>query len=320
MRPSGAWKTSPVSRRTDDVLEGLKRAGQKEIPARYLYDTLGSALFEAITLLPEYGLTRADLRLIARNAWELAERDQPSLVVELGSGGGGKARQILEALAQRNPVRYCPVDVSHSALDACRLAFLDVPNLKVLPIEAAYIAGLKSALQEREPARPVLVLFLGSSIGNFDPEAAINFLVEIRGLLMRGDLLLFSADLEKDVPRMLAAYDDSLGVTAAFNLNVLARLNREMSASFDLALFEHLVRYDKERRRIEMHLRSKVDQTVSIDATEVAFRKGETVRSECSYKFRLADVRRLWEAAGFRLENQWIDWEWPLAQTLLRAP
>jgi uncharacterized SAM-dependent methyltransferase len=263
-----------------------------------LYDALGSALFDAITLLPEYGLARADLRLLERNAKEIREYGRPSLVVELGSGEA-RARGILDALAQRHPIRYCPVDISPEA----------------------FREGLRSALRLRREGESALVLCLGSSIGNLMPHEAAEFFAKIRNRLGRGDLFLFSADLEKDEPRMLAAYDDALGVTAAFNLNVLVRLNREMGANFDLSLFEHVARYNSDLHRIEMHLRSRVDQVVSISGSSLllTLRKGETIRTEYSYKFRLPEIRKLCEGAGFRLETQWVDLEWPLAQTLLRV-
>jgi L-histidine Nalpha-methyltransferase len=320
MQNSGVSLTEPRPEDAGSLINGLRQRGQKELPAYYLYDALGSALFEAITLLPEYGLTRADLRLIAAHAKEIREHGRPSLVVELGSGGGGKAKGILEVLAHQHPIRYCPIDVSAEALRQCRLGVLDMPRIEVRPVEASYRDGLRSALQWRGERESALVLFLGSTVGNFMPQEAAELFAEIRSQLNRGDLFLFSADLEKDESRMLAAYNDSLGVTAAFNLNVLARLNREMTATFDVSHFEHIARYNSDLHRIEMHLRSTVDQVVVIaGGTLLTLKKGETIRSEYSYKFRLPDIRKLSEGAGFRLETQWIDWEWPLAQTLLRV-
>jgi L-histidine N-alpha-methyltransferase len=320
MQHSGAWTTNPLAAHPEDVLAGLKQRGQKELSASYLYDALGSALFEAITLLPEYGLTRADFRLIDTHAREIREYGHPTLVVELGSGGGGKARGILDVLSHQNPIKYFPVDISPTALRGCRLAFADSSQIEVHAIEASYSEGLRAALEGRAEGQTALVLFLGSTIGNFTPQEAAEFCVDIRRQLRRGDLFLLSADLEKDEPRMLAAYDDSLGVTAAFNLNVLTHLNRELGMNFDLSRFEHVVRYDKELHRIEMHLRSTVDQVVSTGGGQiVTLRVGETIRTECSYKFRLPDLRRLFEGAGFHVETHWIDWEWPFTQTLLRV-
>jgi L-histidine N-alpha-methyltransferase len=320
MRHSGASTTDLKQTLPVDVLAGLRRRGQKELPAYFLYDALGSALFEAITLLPEYGLTRADFRLIEAHAKEIREHGRPTLVIELGSGGGGKARGILEVLAHQSPIQYCPVDVSPAALEQCRLAFLGVPQVEVQPIEASYDEGLRYCLDSRAEGQSALVLFFGSSIGNFTPNEARDLFSKVRGRLMRGDLFLFSADLEKDEARMLAAYHDPIGVTGAFNLNVLARLNREKGATFDVSRFEHVVRYNQEHHRIEMHLRSLVDQVVAVaEGPPITFRKGETIRTECSYKYRLNDVRKLCESTGFHVETQWIDWEWPLAQTLLRV-
>jgi L-histidine Nalpha-methyltransferase len=320
MQHLGASITEPRADDPGSLINGLRQRGQKELPASYLYDALGSALFEAITVLPEYGLTRADLRLINAHANEIREHGRPSLIVELGSGGGGKARGILETLSHQHALRYCPIDVSPEALRQCRLGFLDMPRIEVRPVQASYGEGLRSALQWRGERESVLILFLGSTIGNFTPQEAMELFSGIRSQLNPGDLFLFSADLEKDESRMLAAYNDSLGVTAAFNLNVLGRLNREMTATFDISRFEHAVRYDSELHRIEMHLRSKVDQVVVIaGGSLLTFTKGETILSEYSYKFRLPDIRKLSEGAGFRIESQWIDWEWPLAQTLLRV-
>jgi uncharacterized SAM-dependent methyltransferase len=212
------------------------------------------------------------------------------------------------------------VDISATALRHCRLEFVDVPQIEVQAFEASYSEGLHSALLGRAEGQTALVLFLGSSIGNFNPQEAAEFCADVRRQLTGGDLFLLSADLEKDEPRMLAAYNDSLGVTAAFNHNVLTRLNRELGMNFDLSRFEHVVRYDKELHRIEMHLRSTVDQVVATGGGQiVTLRNGETIRTECSYKFRLPDLRKLGEGAGFHLETHWIDWEWPFAQTLLRV-
>ena len=165
----------------------------------------------------------------------------------------------------------------------------------------------------------MLVLFLGSSIGNFDPSAAVEFLTSVRRRLKRGDVLLLSCDLVKAHDRMLAAYDDAVGVTAAFNLNVLARINRELGGNFNLGRFRHEVRYDDSHQRIEMHLRSTADQIVSIGDLRVTFKKDETIWTESSYKFRPEQVRAMAERVGFSCELQWIDEEWPFAQSLLRS-
>src|ERR1017187_3841422 len=199
-----------------DVREGLSQAAQKQLPCQYFYDAVGTALFEAITVLPEYGLTRADARLIRRLAPELAGyMPAPVAVAELGSGSGSKTRRILESLAHRRPVTYYPIDVSAAALARCAremAAFAEVH-----PIEESYLNGLRQAVCGRGPGQPLLVLFLGSTIGNFARGAAQDFLREVHACLMPGDALLIGTDLIKPLARMLLAYDDPAGVTAALD-------------------------------------------------------------------------------------------------------
>jgi uncharacterized SAM-dependent methyltransferase len=184
-----------------DVRAGLTKPGQKELYSRYLYDDLGSALFQAITLLPEYGLTRADLRLLKAHAVELAERaGSPSVVVELGSGSGDKAHCILPEFAKRGGLTYCPIDLSRAALVRCRRDLADIAGLKVVPVEDSYLDGLASASKLRTPGSSMLVLFLGSSLGNFEPPVAESFLESVRRSMESGDLLLLATDLVKDTP------------------------------------------------------------------------------------------------------------------------
>jgi len=305
----------------EDVRRGLSKRGQKELFSKYLYDEIGSALFDAITLLPEYGLTRADSRLLRKHSSGLAKRlDYPSLVVELGSGSGSKTRWILSAIAAKRPVIYCPVDVSTSALENCWREFRQLDSVEVVPLAQSYMDGLRQAVQLRPAGEPMLVLFLGSTLGNFDPERAEEFLFEVRSLMQPGDAFYLSTDLQKDTPRLIAAYDDSIGVTAAFNLNLIARINRELNANFDLGRFAHEARYDSKAHRIEMHLRSLVSQKVSIgDDFTIKLKRGETIWTESSYKFRCEDISRLARRTGFDCEIQWVDEEWPFAQSLLRA-
>jgi L-histidine N-alpha-methyltransferase len=304
-----------------DVRAGLTKAGQKELYSKYFYDDLGTALFEAITLLPEYGLTRADLRLLDRYASLLPGRCvNLSTVVELGSGSGEKARRILPHLVNRGPITYCPIDLSSAALSRCRRDLDDIDQLNIVPIEDSYLDGLASASTLRKEGTSILVLFLGSSIGNFDPPVAESFLGNVRENLRPGDVLLLGTDLVKSLDQMLAAYDDPVGLTAVFNLNLLARINRALHGNFDLEQFEHEARYNESRQRIEMHLRSKSDQTISINRNfNVSLKKDETIWTESSYKFRPEQVRAMAERVGFSCELQWIDEEWPFAQSLLRA-
>ena len=301
------------------VLAGLSRE-QKELPSRYLYDAVGSALFEAITLLPEYGLTRADARILKRHAAEIvSDLDGPLAVAELGSGSGAKTRWILQALAAREPVTYYPIDVSCAALSRC-VQELE-PFGKIVPVEAAYTEGLQEVVARRARGQRLLVLFLGSTIGNFYPHAVLPFLRETRAILRRGDGLLLGADLEKPVAQMLAAYNDPTGVTAAFNLNLLARINRELGGNFDPRQFEHAPRYNSRDRSIEMHLRCRRRQRVTIrDAGFCCeFRSGETIWTESCHKFRADEVAGWARPAGFTCAAQWTDAEWPFVETLFRA-
>jgi dimethylhistidine N-methyltransferase len=304
----------------DDVCEGLSQAGQKQLPCQYFYDAAGTALFEAITMLPEYGLTRADMRLIRRLAPELAGyMPAPAAIVELGSGSGWKTRRILESLAGGEKPAYYPIDLSASALARCALEMATVAH--VHPIEDSYLNGLGQAVCGRRPGDAVLVLFLGSTIGNFARAAAEDFLREVRACLMPGDGLLLGADLIKPVARMLLAYDDPAGVTAAFNRNLLARINRELYGDFALRSFAHEARWDRHHRRIEMHLRSLKPQHVSIRGAGVQFelRKDETIWTESCHKFQAGEIGEMAAAAGFKCRAQWLDDTWPFAESLLTA-
>ncbi len=293
-----------------EVRAGLAKP-QKELPSSYLYDELGTALFEAITLLPEYGLTRADQRLLERHS-----RDVPrefSAVAEFGSGSGKKTRPLLEALGARC---YFPIDLSPSALDRCRRELSGLTSVE--PIEASYLDGL-----DRVPRNggALLVLFLGSTIGNFDGSCRLDFLRQVRARLRPADAMLIGCDLIKPVETMLEAYDDPSGVTASFNLNLLGRINRELGGQFDLRAFAHQVRYDSAEQRIEMHLLSRVAQTVLIReiGVECQFRAGETIWTESSYKFDPARIGPLAREAGFEPQAQWIDAEWPFAENFWRV-
>ena len=306
-----------------DVRLGLTKKGQKEIPSKYLYDEVGSALFEVITVLPEYGLFRADERLLRENAETIAATLMPGCVVvaELGSGSGRKTLWMLEALAKRQPTVYHPIEISSKALDQCSRQLGQLHNLDIRPVQQQYLEGLLSVAAARRPGERLLVLFLGSTIGNFNGCAAERFLTEARQALNAGDELLLSADLEKPSSRLLPAYDDPLGVTASFDLNVLARMNRELEADFDLSAFRHLARYDLAERRIEMHLLSTRAQTVVIPRAQcnVSFVEGETIWMESSHKYRPGEVIEMGQRSGFRILKQWIDHEWAFAQTLFVA-
>ena len=273
--------TLTVNSFAEDVRNGLGRSGQKELPSKYLYDDVGSGLFEAITRLPEYGLTRAEERILRQHSDDIAEHlTAHGMVVELGSGSGRKTRQILEALAHHKSMTYCPIEISSSALVSCERELDDLAHVSILGFETEYLDGLSKAVARRKPGDAVVVLFLGSSIGNFDRGPAEEFLRRIRHAIEPGDMLLLGTDLEKPLTQLIPAYDDSLGVTAAFNRNLLARINSELGGDFDLSRFQHVALYNARERRIEMHLRSIETQTVTIDETKFTLRCDETIWTE----------------------------------------
>jgi L-histidine Nalpha-methyltransferase len=306
----------------EDVRSGLSRPGQKTLPSRWLYDDVGSALFEAICLLPEYGLTRADARILTTHGPEIARlAGWPARVAELGSGTGEKSRPILASLARERPLTYVPIDISRAALARCEVEMTPVPRLTVDSFEGDYLEGLSHAAASRGAGERLLVLFLGSTIGNFDRAVAEEFLIEVRRLLVPGDTLLLGTDLLKQVSVLLAAYDDPAGITSAFNLNLLARINRELDANFDLTRFAHEARWDAEERRIEMHLRSLEAQTVDIPGARlrIKLRLGETLWTESSHKYAPEEPARLARSTGFRIVETWADREWPFAESLICA-
>jgi L-histidine Nalpha-methyltransferase len=307
---------------SSDVTLGLSLAGQKELPSKYLYDEVGSVLFDVICLLPEYGLSRAGVRLLQRHSAEMVSRiPGPFVVAELGSGSGLKTRWLLEALARRQRVNYYPIDISGTALSRCQLELSQIDMVSIVGFERAYLDGLQEVRARLKDDEKMLVLFLGSTIGNFDRPAGDQFLREVRAILRSGDALLLATDLIKPVSQLLAAYDDPTGVTAAFNKNLLARINRELDANFDLSQFEHVVRYDESEQRIEMHLRSKVWQRVTIRKAGFRsyLREGETIWTESSHKYDPQEVIRMGERTGYRFERQWMDSQWAFAQTLFFA-
>src|SRR5246500_4077044 len=268
-----------------EVRDGLTREEQKELPSKYLYDDVGSALFEVISHLPEYGLTRADERLLRRHASEIVDRVQgPVEVAELGSGSGRKTRWLLEAFCRKQRLSYYPVEISHSALVMCERELSDIDAISIVGFEREYLDGLLEVAAYRKPGQHLCVLFLGSTIGNFDRAAGVKFLSQVRYILKPGDSLLLGTDLEKSSSDLIRAYDDELGVTAAFNLNLLARVNRELGADFNLGQFAHVAKINGKARSVEMHLQSKKLQRVKIPASRITieFLEGETIWTESS--------------------------------------
>ncbi|HEV2206626.1 MAG TPA: L-histidine N(alpha)-methyltransferase [Candidatus Acidoferrales bacterium] len=307
---------------SSDVVTGLTHPGQKEIPSKYLWNEVGSALFDAICMLPEYGLSRAGMRLLQRHSAEMvAKLPAPVIVAELGSGTGQKTRWLLEALARRQRVNYYPIDISQSALHRCEQELGQIEMVSIVGFERAYLEGLREVAARRPDGQALLVLFLGSTIGNFDRPEGERFLRQVREILSEGDSLLLATDLEKPVEQILLAYDDPAGVTAAFNKNLLSRINRELDADFDLSRFRHEARWDESERRVEMHLRSTEWQRVTIRKAGFRFylRKDETIWTESSHKYNCEEVVSMGSRAGFRSAGQWRDAEWPFAQTLFFA-
>lgn len=295
----------------------------KQLQSKYLYDGLGSSLFEAICYLPWYRITRAEARLLRRVAGEMvAELQDPLTLVELGCGSGEKLAMIVEALgSRRRAVSVHLIDISSVALEHSERALGRLDYVSVVGHRATYEEGLRHASQERPARGTLLVLFLGSNIGNFDTPAAEGFLAEIRAALRPGDALLLGADLVKPEKDLLLAYDDPLGLTAAFNKNLLLRINRELLADFDLEAFAHRAVWNPRERRVEMHLVSRRDQVVSIPRAEcsVHLAAGEPIWTESSYKYTSEEVHALGGAAGFRALEQWIDPDARFALTLFLA-
>jgi len=321
-RPAAARLTPALATFAAEVRDGLTHAPQKELPSKYLYDEVGSALFEVITVLPEYGVTRSEERLLTRYATEIVDALPADVTVaELGSGSGRKTRRILEALCRKRPTSYCPIEISRTALQLCRRELADIERISIVGYERDYLAGLAEVSRKRAPGEQLLVLFLGSTIGNFARLAATRFLLDIRAMLEPGDTLLLGTDLVKPVKTLLAAYDDSIGATAAFNLNLLARVNRELDGEFDLAAFEHVARFNPDARSIEMHLRAKTRVEVRVGAAglDVALEAGETIWTESSHKYHADEIPAIAADAGFACVQQWVEKEWGFAESMLVA-
>jgi L-histidine N-alpha-methyltransferase len=305
-----------------DVRASLTKQPQRELPSKYLYDELGSALFEAICVLPEYGLTRADARLLQRHARDIVDAlDSPVQVAELGSGSGKKTRWILEALARRQRTYYYPIEISPSALAACEKEMGQIELVSVVGYEKTYLDGLRAVATRRDTQDNLLVLFLGSSIGNFDRGAGDEFLREVRKTLRHGDALLLGTDLVKDAATQILAYDDPTGVTAAFDLNMLARINRELGGNFVLSQFRHQARWNDAERRIEMHLVARSLQEIHIPRANlrITLEPGESIWTESSHKYVTSEIDDMARRTGFQCIDQWVDAQWPFAQNLFLA-
>ncbi len=314
-------KRDPRAGLAEDVRRGLSSQPKRFLP-KYFYDQLGSQLFEAICLLPEYYLTRAENEILERYSDEIvASVSGETTLLEMGSGSASKTRLIIEALLRKqDALLFIPVDISATALDSSsRILLQSYPQLKIEAYAADYFAGL-AELSKTQRSR-TLALFLGSNISNFDPDEALKFLRALRQVLSAGDALLLGADLKKDKQSLEAAYNDTLGVTAAFNLNVLARINRELDGNFDLRAFQHRASYNEEIGRVEIYIESTREQTVFIGqlSMEVQFGAGEQIHTENSYKYDLEDLGKLAAETGFTRAQTWLDKGQQFSSNLLLA-
>ncbi len=305
-----------ASMQSNDSFSGDVRAGlssrPKALKPKYFYDALGSQLFEAICLLPEYYLTRAEAEIFERHSAEIiAELPRPISIVELGSGSSVKTRYLIEAsLARQGELLYQPLDISATILEQSAEKLLrEYPKLRIAGQVCDYTRNF--AITERRDGEKVLVLFLGSNIGNYTPGEAQALLGSIRRAQRPGDGLLLGVDLKKSAAILEPAYDDALGVTAAFNLNLLERINRELGADFDLKRFAHRAFFNEAAGRVEIYLVSRAAQAVNIRSLglTVEFQAGETIHTENSYKYDLAQLASLAEEAGFKPAKTWFDSE-----------
>ncbi len=312
--------SDPGASFAEDVDAGL-RTSPKSLPSKYFYDEIGSVLFDAITLLPEYYLTRAETEILRDWGWEIVRAlGGPVEFVELGSGSAAKTRILIEeALRVQRELRYSPIDISAEALRGSAEALVaSYPALTIRAYAGDYFSILgKPALQRTSR---VLAMFMGSNIGNYEPPQAIALVRGIAASLKAGDGLLLGADLKKDPAILEAAYDDAAGVTAAFNKNLLGRINRELGGTFDLKAFNYVSRYDGGHSRIESSLESQSAHVVRINALdqEICFEQGERIRTEFSYKFSVEDVAALAKEAGLELTRTWSDLRRRFSVNLLR--
>ena len=291
-----------------ELAETLARE-PRQIPSKYFYDELGSALFEAITRLPWYRITRAEIAMLARHAREIFHPlRRPATLAELGCGSGEKIAVLVGEAGETFPLIQL-IDISQAALDTATYRLQAIGVRDVITHHAAYEQGLMRAIDTRPPDAALVVLFLGSNIGNFAPSAGRDLLVRIRRSLRSGDALLLGTDLVKPERELLLAYDDPLKVTAAFNRNVLRRINDELGANFDLAAFVHRAAWNAAEQRVEAHLVSARHQHVSIPGAgvELDMREGEAIWTESSYKYEPAQAMAEGLAAGFSGGEQWID-------------
>ena len=290
----------------DDVFEGLSRE-QKELPCKYFYDDRGSELFNTICGLDEYYPTRTETALLQAHGREMADLIGPGVcLIEFGCGSLLKTRLLLDAL--RSPAAFVPIDISadHLLQSAAGLA-ADYPNLEVLPVVADFTRPVKLPDKARKASENRIGFFPGSTIGNFDHAGAADFLATVADMVGGGGALLIGVDLKKDEDILVRAYDDAQGVTAAFNRNVLERINRELGGCFDIETFRHRALYNGAEGRIEMHLVSEKDQTVTVHDRDFTFTEGETIHTEDSYKYHVEEFSSFAAGAGFHSARTWVE-------------
>jgi L-histidine Nalpha-methyltransferase len=292
-----------------DVAEGL-RSKPKRLPSKYFYDNVGSALFDAITQLPEYYLTRAETEILREWGWQIVRLlDAPVDFLELGSGSAIKTRLLIEeALRVQGRLRYSPIDISTEAIRASSMALVETyPGLSVRAYAGDYFDVLGSRIARSE--RKMLAMVMGSNIGNYEPDEAHQLLTLLHSALRKGDGLLVGADLKKDRAVLELAYNDPTGVTAAFDRNILARINRELDADFDPRKFAHVVRYDARRGSVDSFLKALGRSVVRVRSIglRTSFRSGERIHTESSYKYSDDELEALGHAAGFRPASRWHD-------------
>jgi dimethylhistidine N-methyltransferase len=320
--PDDGRRHAEVERFRRDVLAGLG-ARPRAIPSLWLYDERGSRLFQRITALEEYYLTRCEREILAREGDRIVAPlgGRRCTVADLGAGDGAKTRLLLSRLARRSPdLAYAPVDVSASALaSACAHASRELPGLRLVPVAAEYSEGLRR-LRSRPRGHVLLALVLGSNVGNLERPAAIGLLREVRAALRPGDHLLVGFDLLKDAGILRAAYDDREGVTAAFNLNLLVRMNRELAADFDPSAFEHRATLDPIRPAMESWLVSRRRQTVRVAGRAFLLAAGEPIHTEVSCKYREEDVTAFGAEAGFEEVGRFRDRRGWFLDALWRVP
>lgn len=306
-----------------DVRQGLT-ASPKSLPPRWFYDELGSSLFDAICFLPEYYVMRAEAEVLTRHTPEISHAFGTNLrLVELGAGAARKTRILLDSLTLRQQnLEYVPVDVDATMIERVGSDLISVyPRMRVTGIVADFARPSLALSNLPHTTARTVVLFLGSTIGNLDPDGAVAMLQDLRSVLAPGDGLFLGADLRKPKSILEPAYDDSLGVTAAFNLNLLARINRELDANFELGAFRHHAFYDEAHGRIEMHLVARRAHRVRIDALDlgISFDEGESIHTESSYKHDDATLASLAAAAGFTISRTWTDARHWFADVLMIA-